>query len=207
MSAKFSGGCEGPRDARQVAILDSPAPQVVVAFMHWGSATPPQRCAPGDHAAQRFLSRAWAQLEQIGPATLPITIRPRAPGAIPARVGGGPRSDVPQAAREAAEAGAPSVEPPGAVGYVRSAEPLTRVNELVALRFHIAMPMVAPRAGAPKRRKGAKASTTSEPFGEVTNLCDIKLSDLEWAPALPAGATLCKACANRRGRAASALHG
>ena len=80
-----SGGMRSPRDARQVAILDSPAPQVVVAFMHWGSATPPQRCAPGDHAAQRFLSRAWAQLEQIGPATLPSTIRPRAGGHSRAR--------------------------------------------------------------------------------------------------------------------------
>ena len=77
----------------------------------------------------------------------------------------------PQAAREAAGARAPSVEPPGAIGYVRSAaEPATRFRALVKPRFHIAMPMIAPRAGDRKRRKRAKTSAKSEPFGEVTNL-------------------------------------
>ena len=124
------------------------------------------------------------------------------------RVDGGPRSDAPPTASEAVETGAPLVEPPGAIGYVRSAaEPLTRVRALVAPRFHVAMPMIAPRAGDPKRRKGAKASATSEPFGEVTNSCINKLSDWEWVRTLPAGATLCKACENHRGRAASALLG
>ena len=124
------------------------------------------------------------------------------------QAGGGPRSDAPPVARETSEAGAPTGEPPGAIGYVRSvAEPVTRVRALVAFRLHIAMPTIALRAGDQKRRKGAKASASSEPFGEVTNLCDIKLTDVEWVPSIPAGATLCKACENRRSRAASALHG
>lgn len=124
------------------------------------------------------------------------------------QAGGGPRPDAPQAARETGEAGAPTVEPPGAIGYVRSVtESVTSVRALVTPRLHIAMPIIAPRAGDQKRRKSAKASATSEPFGEVTNLCDIKLTDVEWFPSMPAGATLCKACENRRSRAASELHG